>query len=149
MNRSISGRTESTADCADKLCALVIICANSLSEKQFLAIEDGVREPTQSWREVLLALKTRGLNAPKLVIGDGAMGFWAALDETFLTTKQQRCWVYKANNVANYLPNLSQPKARKMLRISGRPKHVTTRRNLSICSSKPMSRNIQRQPSAC
>jgi transposase-like protein len=99
----------------DKLCALVIIGVNSLGEKHFLAIEDGVRESTQSWREVLLALKKRGLNVPKLAIGDGAMGFWGALDEIFPATKQQRCWVHKANNVTNYLPKLSQPKARKML----------------------------------
>jgi len=99
----------------DKLCALVIIGVNSLGEKHFLAIEDGVRESTQSWREVLLALRKRGMNVPNLAIGDGAMGFWGALDEIFPTTSQQRCWVHKANNVANYLPKLSQPKARKML----------------------------------
>lgn len=99
----------------DRLCALVVIGVNSLGEKHFLAIEDGVRESTQSWREVLLALKKRGLNAPKLAIGDGAMGFWAALEETFPTTKQQPCWVHKANNVTNYLPKLSQSKARKKL----------------------------------
>ncbi len=60
-----------------KLCALVIIGVNERGEKRFLAIEDGVRESTQSWREVLLGLKARGLNSPKLAIGDGAMGFWA------------------------------------------------------------------------
>src|SRR5699024_11779897 len=64
-----------------KLCALVVIGVNERGEKQFLAIEDGVREPTQSWREVLLGLKARGMNAPKLAVGDGAMGFWAAPDE--------------------------------------------------------------------
>jgi len=58
-----------------KLCALVIIGVNERGEKRFLAIEDGVRESTQSWREVLLALKARGLNSPKLAVGDGAMGF--------------------------------------------------------------------------
>ena len=62
----------------DKLCALVIVGVNSLGEKHFLAIEDGVRESTQSWREVLLRLKSRGVNTPKLAVGDGAMGFWAA-----------------------------------------------------------------------
>ncbi|MEW7979367.1 MAG: IS256 family transposase, partial [Candidatus Sedimenticola endophacoides] len=62
-----------------KLCALVIIGVNERGEKRFLAIEDGIRESTQSWREVLLSLKARGVKAPKLGIGDGAMGFWAAL----------------------------------------------------------------------
>jgi transposase-like protein len=98
-----------------RLCALVVVGVNARGEKHFLAIEDGMRESTQSWREVLLALKARGMNAPKLAIGDGAMGFWAALEELFPATRQQRCWVHKANNVANRLPKLTQPKARKML----------------------------------
>ena len=67
-----------------KLCALVVIGVNERGEKRFLAIEDGVRESTQSWREVLLKLKSRGMNVPKLAIGDGAMGFWGE-------TRQQRC----------------------------------------------------------
>lgn len=99
----------------DRLCALVVIGVNARGEKHFLAIEDGVRESTQSWREVLLAMKARGFKPPKLAIGDGAMGFWAALEEVFPTTRQQRCWMHKSNNVLNYLPKASQPKARKML----------------------------------
>lgn len=75
----------------DRLCVLVVIGVNARGEKHFLAIEDGVRESTQSWREVLLNLKSRGLTAPKLATGDGAMGFWAALDEVFPSTRQQRC----------------------------------------------------------
>lgn len=65
----------------DKLCALVVVGVTARDKKRFLAIEGGVHESTQSWREVLLSLKSRGMNAPKLAIGDGAMGFWAALDE--------------------------------------------------------------------
>lgn len=99
----------------DKLCALVIVGVNARGQKQFLAIEDGVRESTQSWREVLLALKSRGMDAPKLAIGDGAMGFWAALDEVFPTSRQQRCWQHKTMNVLNCLPKLSQPKAKSAL----------------------------------
>ena len=99
----------------DKLCALVIVGVNARGQKQFLAIEDGVRESTQSWREVLLSLKSRGMNAPKLAIGDGAMGFWAALDEVFPTCRQQRCWQHKTMNVLNCLPKLSQPKAKSAL----------------------------------
>ena len=64
-----------------KLCSLVVIGVNERGEKRFLAIEDGVRESTQSWREVLLKLKSRGMNSQELAIGDGAMGFWAALEE--------------------------------------------------------------------
>ena len=99
----------------DRLCVLVVIGVNARGEKHFLAIDDGVRESTQSWREVLLGLKSRGLTAPKLATGDGAMGFWAALEEVFPTTRQQRCWMHKTGNVLNYLPKRSQPKARKML----------------------------------
>lgn len=98
-----------------KLCALVIVGVNERGEKHFLAIEDGVRESTQSWREVLLQLKSRGMNTPELAIGDGAMGFWAALEEVFSETRQQRCWVHKTANVLNKLPKSSQPKAKQAL----------------------------------
>jgi putative transposase len=98
-----------------KLCALVIIGVNERGEKRFLAIEDGVRESTQSWREVLLGLKARGLNSPKLAIGDGAMGFWAALDEVYGDTRQQRCWVHKMNNVLNRVPQSVQSKMKQSL----------------------------------
>ena len=98
-----------------KLCALVIIGVNQRGQKHFLAIEDGVRESTQSWREVLLKLKHRGMNAPQLAIGDGAMGFWKALDEVYSTTRHQRCWVHKTANILNKLPKLSQPKAKQAL----------------------------------
>ena len=99
----------------DRLCALVAVGVNALGEKRFPAIEDGVRESAQSWREVLLSLKSRGLAAPKLATGDGAMGFWAALEEIHPATRQQRCWMRKTGNVLNCLPKLTQPKARKML----------------------------------
>ena len=82
-----------------KLCALVVIGVNERGEKRFLAIEDGVRESTESWREVLLKLKSRGMNIPELAIGDGAMGFWAALEEIYPGTRQQRCWMHKTMNV--------------------------------------------------
>ncbi len=98
-----------------KLCALVMIGVNERGEKHFLAIEDGVRESTQSWREVLLKLKDRGMNTPKLAIGDGAMGFWAALEEIYPDTRAQRCWMHKTMNVLNCLPKSSQPKAKQAL----------------------------------
>lgn len=98
-----------------KLCALVIVGVNERGEKHFLAIEDGVRESTQSWREVLLNLKSRGLNVPQLAVGDGAMGFWSALDEVYPETRQQRCWVHKTANILNKLPKSLQPKAKQSL----------------------------------
>lgn len=98
-----------------KLCALVITGVNERGEKRFLAIEDGIRESTQSWREVLLDLQSRGMNTAKLAIGDGAMGFWAALDEVYPGTRHQRCWVHKSANILNYLPKSVQPKAKVAL----------------------------------
>jgi putative transposase len=98
-----------------KLCALVVIGVNERGEKHFLAIEDGMRESTQSWREVLLKLKSRGMNGPELAIGDGAMGFWAALEEVYPETRQQRCWMHKTMNVINCLPKSAQAKAKASL----------------------------------
>lgn len=98
-----------------RLCVLVVIGVNSQGEKQLLAIEDGIRESTQSWREVLGHLKARGLNTPAVAIGDGAMGFWGALEELYPTTQQQRCWVHKTSNVLNALPKSVQPKAKHAL----------------------------------
>ena len=98
-----------------RLCALVVIGVTSQGEKQLLAIEDGVRESTQSWREVLLQLKARGMKAPTVAIGDGALGFWGALEEVYPTTQPQRCWVHKTRNVLNALPKSVQPKAKQAL----------------------------------
>ena len=99
----------------ERLCCLVVIGVNDQGEKKLLAVEDGVRESTQSWREVLLGLKARGMNAPELAIGDGAMGFWAAQEEIWPGTRQQRCWVHKSANVLNFMPKSVQPKAREAL----------------------------------
>lgn len=98
-----------------RLCALVVIGVNAAGDKQLLAIEDGMRESTQSWREVLLHLKALGLQAPTLAVGDGALGFWGALEELFPSTKQQRCWCHKTANVLNQLPKSVQPKAKQAL----------------------------------
>lgn len=98
-----------------RLCALVVIGVNARGEKHFLAMEDGLRESTQSWREVLLNLKARGMNAPELSIGDGAMGFWAAVEEIYPSTRPQRCWCHKTRNVLNALPTSMQPKAHQAL----------------------------------
>ena len=98
-----------------RLCALVVIGMNVHGEKQLLAMEDGIRESTQSWREVLLHLQARGLTTPALAIGDGALGFWAALEEIFPGTRHQRCWCHKTQNVLNALPKSVQPKAKQAL----------------------------------
>ena len=107
----------------ERLCVLVVIGVNARGEKHFLAIEDGVRESTQSWREVLLGMKQRGFTRPaKLAVGDGAMGFWSARSEVFPSTRTQRCWMHKTGNVLNYLPKSAQAKAKQGCTRSGWPK---------------------------
>jgi len=101
----------------DRQCILVLIGADEDGRKELLAIEDGYRESTQSWREVLLRLRDEnGLaTAPELAVGDGALGFWKALHEVWPTTRQQRCWVHKTANVLNALPKSVHGKAKKDL----------------------------------
>ena len=97
----------------EKQCVLVLIGADEWGRKEVLGLTDGYRESTQSWRELLLDLKRRGLTrAPELAIGDGALGFWAALREVFGTTREQRCWVHKTGNILNAMPKSIQPKAK-------------------------------------
>jgi putative transposase len=97
----------------EKQCVLVLIGADEWGRKEVLGLTDGYRESTQSWRELLLDLKRRGLTrAPELAIGDGALGFWAALRDVFGTTREQRCWVHKTANVLNAMPKSVQPKAK-------------------------------------
>jgi transposase-like protein len=100
----------------DKQCLLVLIGATKEGKKELIAVYDGVRESEQSWTELLLDLKRRGLTiAPKLAIGDGALGFWAAVRKVWPTTEEQRCWVHKTANVLNSLPKSKQPSAKQML----------------------------------
>jgi transposase-like protein len=100
----------------DKQCILVLMGATDDGEKELIAIADGYRESAQSWRELLLDIKKRGLSsAARLATGDGALGFWAALREIFPATQEQRCWVHKTANVLNKMPKSIQPKAKSML----------------------------------
>jgi transposase-like protein len=92
---------------------LVIIGVRPDGSKELVTIGDGLRESKASWLEVLRDLKTRGLEAgPRLAVGDGALGFWAALDEVYPETRHQRCWVHKTANVLNALPKSLQAKAK-------------------------------------
>jgi len=94
----------------DRQCILVVMGATHDGKKELVAIADGYRESAQSWKEILLDLKKRGLDhPPALAIGDGALGFWKALREVFPTTRAQRCWVHKTANVLNKLPKHKQP----------------------------------------
>lgn len=100
----------------DRLCLLVIIGSDEAGRKELLALSDGYRESEASWTEVLMDLKQRGLKAaPKLAVGDGALGFWKAVAKCWPDTDQQRCWVHKTANVLEKLPKAMQPKVKEAL----------------------------------
>lgn len=100
----------------DRLCLLVIIGVTEHGHKELVAVEDGHRESEASWRELLTGLRERGLeHAPKLAVGDGALGFWSALSKVFPDTRHQRCWVHKTANVLDKLPKSVQPKVKSAL----------------------------------
>ena len=101
----------------NRLCLLVIIGVTESGHKELVAVEDGFRESSDSWYEVLTGLRHRGLkHTPKLAVGDGALGFWNALSKVYPGTIHQRCWVHKTANVLNKLPKSVQPKVKKALR---------------------------------
>jgi putative transposase len=100
----------------ERSCILVIIGAKYNGEKELLAIAAGYRESEESWKELLLELKDRGMTVdPKLAIADGALGFWKALPKVFATTKAQRCWVHKTANVLDKMPKAVQPRAKTLI----------------------------------
>ncbi len=100
----------------DRQCILVLMGATAQGKKELIAIADGYRESEQSWSELLLEVKDRGLRVPpKLAVGDGALGFWAALAKVFPTCRRQRCWVHKTVNVLSKMPKHLHAKATTML----------------------------------
>jgi transposase-like protein len=101
-----------------RLCLLVLIGVAENGEKHLLACEPGYRESEDSWSAVLADLRDRGFTAPVLAVGDGALGFWAALRHTrgFESTREQRCWLHKMGNILNDLPKRLQPRAKGLLR---------------------------------
>jgi putative transposase len=107
----VQARLEETAQCL-----LIIIGATPEGRKELVGLTDDVRESAQSWRELLLDLKRRGLSiGPELAVADGALGFWQAVEEVWPQTRGQRCWVHKTANVLNKLPKRQQPKAKRAL----------------------------------
>jgi putative transposase len=92
-----------------------VVGARADGTKEVLAIEDGYRESTESWLTVLRDLKRRGMRAPALAIGDGALGFWAAVREVWPESREQRCWVHRIANVLDKLPTRLQPQAKRAL----------------------------------
>lgn len=98
-----------------KLCLLVVIGVREDGSKELLAVEDGYRESTESWAAVMRDLKARGINEPMLVIGDGALGTWAALRDVFPGARRQACWVHAIARVLDALPKRLQPRAKELL----------------------------------
>ncbi len=97
-------------------CILVLMGATAAGKKELIAVIDGYRESEQSWKELLLDVRRRGLVMdPALAIGDGALGFWAAVRKVWPATREQRCWVHKTANILNKMPKSVQPKAKGML----------------------------------
>ncbi len=99
----------------EKLCLLVMIGVRADGRKELIALTDGYRESTESWADLLRDCKRRGMRAPVLAMGDGALGFWAALREVFPSTREQRCWFHKSANVLAALPKSAQPGAVKAM----------------------------------
>lgn len=98
-----------------RLCTLVMVGVRIDGAKELIALADGHRESTESWADLLRDCRRRGMRAPVLAVGDGALGFWAALRDVFPETREQRCWVHKVANVINCLPKSAQPAARRAL----------------------------------
>jgi putative transposase len=99
----------------ERLCTLVVVGVRVDGTKELVAIGDGYRESTDSWADLLRDLRSRGMRAPVLAVGDGALGFWAALRDVWPQTRTQRCWVHKVANVLAALPKSAHPTARRML----------------------------------
>jgi putative transposase len=99
----------------DKVCLLVMIGVRADGTKELVGLDDGHRESTESWADLLRSCKRRGMQAPVLAVGDGALGFWAAVREVFPETREQRCWFHKIANVLNALPKSAQPGAKAAL----------------------------------
>jgi putative transposase len=99
----------------ERLACLVVIGARPDGTKEVIALEDGYRESTESWKSLLRNLKKRGMRAPVVAVGDGALGFWAALRDVWPQTREQRCWVHVIANVLDKLPKGLQPKAKSLL----------------------------------
>jgi putative transposase len=114
----------------DRLCLLVVIGVREDGTKELLAVEDGYRESTDSWAAVMRDLKARGANEPKLVIGDGALGTWAALRDVFPQARRQACWVHAIARVLDALPKRLQPDAKKLLH---QMMEAPTRRDAKAC----------------
>jgi putative transposase len=122
----------------DAACMLVVIGATPEGRKELVGFQVGVRESTQSWRELLVDLKARGLViAPEIAVGDGGLGFWKALEEIFPSTRHQRCWQHKVLNLLNKVPKSVQPNMKADLReIRDAPNRATAEAAIAVFVDK-------------
>jgi len=129
----LQARMEDSAECM-----LVLIGATPEGRKELMGFQVGVRESTQSWRELLVDLKARGLViAPELAIGDGALGFWKAMDEVFSSTRHQRCWLHKTRNILNKAAKSVQHGMKKdIAEIWMSPDRVTAEKAIDVFAAK-------------
>jgi hypothetical protein len=128
-----------------KLCLLVLIGVRADGRKELVAVADGYREATESWADLLRDAKRRGMRAPVLAIGDGALGFWGALREVFPETAEQRCWFHKISNVLAACRNRRIQVRRRRSPRSGTPKTRRTRWTPCRRSKRPTARSSPRR----
>lgn len=119
-------------------CMLVLIGATPEGRKELVGFQVGIRESAQSWRELLVEVKRRGLAiAPEIAVGDGALGFWKALEEVWPATRHQRCWVHKVANVLNKVPKSVQPSMKADLReIYSAPERAAAEKAIAVFAEK-------------
>ena len=134
----------------DRSCGLLIIIGSREDGvKELLAVEDGYRESTESWAAVFRDLKRRGLNEPRLVVGEGALGAWAALRDVFPGAGEQRCWFHASGNVIDCLPKRLPPRARGLLgeiiEAPPAPRHAARARS---CARSTAPSTPRRSPSS-
>lgn len=128
-------------------CILVLMAATESGEKELIAVMDGYRESEASWNELLVDLKNRGLTVePQLAVGDGALGFWAAIRKVFPKTREQRCWFHKSGNVLNKLPKSVQPRAKEAIQQIWM---AETRAAANIAFEAFMEKYEAKYPQAC
>lgn len=131
----------------DRPCMLVIMGATAEGKKELVGLIDGERESTLSWKELLLDLKRRGLErGPEVAVGDGALGFWKALEEVYPGARHQRCWVHKTANVLDKLPKKLQPQAKSLIH---QMYQAATKRDALAIYAQFLSLYRDKYPKAC
>ena len=130
----------------DRLCTLVLIGVWPDGTQELLGVDDGYRESTESWASLLRGLKRRGMKAPVVAVGDGALGFWAAVRAVWPETREQRCWVHR---LANVCPSGSSPRPKRCCTRSSTRRTVSTPRPGSAASPKSTGRSTRRPSPRC